>query len=188
LALKVNFEPVISSVASAKVLIFVGETSSARLMRRLWGIGISRPDAARLIATKDNCALLEGTVAEERRDGSTAERLSALERTREYLPPRGFRLLVADPTFRVSNRESITPLCAAEIRRDADAQDAISYGPALLENEIGPDGRIAGPVIFVADLAEHNDVLRTRFADRTWYRLEFPKGTADRVPQLIPYR
>lgn len=188
LALKVNFDTVISSVANTKALIFVGETSSARLMRRLWGIGISRPDAARLIATKDNCALLEGVAAEERRLDSTPERLSRLQGIRDYLPPSGFRLLVADPTFRVSNRESITPSCAAEIGRDADAQDAISYGPALLENEIGPDGRIAGPAIFVADLGEHNEVLRTRFSDRTWYRLGFPKGSLDRVPQLTPYR
>ena len=63
---------------------------------------------------------------------------------------------------------------------------AISYGPALLMNEIGADGRIAGPIIFVADLGDHNEVLRARFADRPWYRLEVP--IQEQLPQLVPYK
>jgi hypothetical protein len=58
----------------------------------------------------------------------------------------------------------------------------------LLRNEIGSDGRITGPVVFVADIAERNEVLRSRFADRPWYRLELSDGAADRVPRLVPYR
>ena len=71
---------------------------------------------------------------------------------------------------------------------DASRRESISYGQALLLNEIGADGRIAGPIVFVADLSEHNEVLRARFADRAWYRLEVPNGTADRAPRLVPYR
>jgi hypothetical protein len=70
---------------------------------------------------------------------------------------------------------------------DATGGESISYGPALLRNEIGSDGRIAGPIVFVADIGEHNEVLRTRFGDRPWYRLRLPSGTTDRSPRLVPY-
>ena len=157
-------------------------------MRRMWGMGISRPDAARLIATKDNCSLLEVVLDEARRLGSPGDRLSRLERSKSYAPPPGWKLLVDDVAFRTSDRESITPRCRAELLTDRSIRAAISYGPALLLNEIGNDGHIAGPVIFVADLAEHNDVLRGRFADRPWYRLELPTETEDRSPRLVPYK
>jgi len=65
---------------------------------------------------------------------------------------------------------------------------ALSYGSALLLNEIGSDGRIAGPVVLAADLAEHNEVLRARFGDRPWYRLEQRSGTGDKSPRLVRYQ
>lgn len=188
LAFKVDLDPVVRALKGAKALIFVSEPASARLMRRMWGMGISRPDAARLIATKDNCSLLEVVLDEARRLGSPGDRLSRLERSKSYAPPPGWKLLVDDVAFRTSDRESITPRCRAELLTDRSIRAAISYGPALLLNEIGNDGHIAGPVIFVADLAEHNDVLRGRFADRPWYRLELPAEIEDRSPRLIPYK
>ena len=103
-------------------------------------------------------------------------------------PPEVYKLLVPDVAFRTSDRESITPRCRAELLHDASLSDAISYGQTLLLNQIGSDGRIAGPVVFVADLAEHNDVLRARFADRPWYRLEMSAQTADRRPRLVRFK
>jgi hypothetical protein len=187
-AFRVDVGPAVRSLEGTRALIFVSETSTSRLIRRLWGIGISRPDAARLVATKDNCALLDFVLDEARRVGSPGERLSRLEQAKSYAPPAGYRLLVTDLAFRTSDRRSITPLCRAELMLDASRRGAISYGQTLLLNQIGGDGRITGPVVFVADLAEHNEVLRARFADRPWYRLELPKGATDPLPQLVPYR
>jgi hypothetical protein len=188
LAFKVNLDPLVTSLKGAKALIFVREPASSRLMRRMWGIGISRPDAARLMSTRDHCSLLDAVLDEGQRVGSPGDRLSRIERTRRYAPPPGWKLMVEDIAFRTSDRESITPRCRAEILADRAHGAAISYGPALLLNEIGRDGHIAGPIIFVADLAEHNDVLRGRFADRPWYRLELPSETEDRSPKLVPYK
>lgn len=185
-AFKLDLGPALEPLAGAKALVFVSETASSRLMRRMWGLGISRPDAGRLAATKDNCALLDAVAAEEQQAGSARDRLSRLERTKSYAPPEGWKLLVTDLAFRTSDRESITPRCRTELQHDGGLQSAISYGQALLLNEIGADGRIAGPVVVVADLAEHNEVLRTRFADRPWYRLGVPAG--EPLPRLVPYR
>lgn len=182
---KVDLRPVVRSLAGTRALIFVSETASSRLVRRLWGIGISRPDASRLMAAKDNCALLEAAVDEARRDGLPAERLLRLEQTRSYSPTSGRGFRVADATFRISDERSVTPLCRADVMIDATRREAISYGQALLLNQLGSDGRIAGPLVFVADLREHNEVLRARFGDRTWYRIDVPRGSTG-GPRLAP--
>jgi hypothetical protein len=180
----------LESLQGAKALVFVTETASSRLMRRMWGLGISRPDAARLVATKDNCALLDLVLDEEQQEAaSPRDRLARLEGAKSYAPPEGWTLRVADAAFRTSDRESITHRAAARKILSDDARGgALAYGPALLLNRIGPDGRIAGPVVVVADLAEHNEVLRARFGDRPWYRLEIRGNSQDASPQLVPYQ
>jgi hypothetical protein len=188
LAFKRDLNSAVGSLHGAKALVFVSETASSRLMRRMWAMGISRPDAARLAATKDNCALLDLVLNEEQVAASPRQRLAHFERAQSYAPPAGWRLLVADVAFRTSNRESITPRCRAEILSDDARAAALSYGTALLLNTIGPDGRIAGPIVFVSDLAEHNEVLRARFADRPWYRLEVAPGAGAESPRLVPYQ
>jgi len=184
-AFKVDLEPVVAALEGTKALVFVSEPASFRLMRRLWGLGISRPDAARLLTSKDNCALLDAAVDEAQHARPVTDRLARLERTQSYSPPEGMRLLMPDAAFRVSNRSSVTPLCRAELT--ADARPSISYGQALLLNQIGSDGRITGPIVLVADLREHNERLRRRFGDRTWYRLVLSGGSENRAAELLPY-
>jgi len=188
LAFKRDLDSAVEPLQGAKALVFVSETASSRLIRRMWGMGISRPDAARLVATKDNCALLDIVLDEKQTAASPRDLLARLEAAKSYAPPKGWRLMVADMAFRTSDRESITPRCRAEILSDDARGGALSYGPALLMNRIGSDGRIAGPIVFAADLAEHNEVLRTRFGDRPWYRLEIRGNTQDASPQLVPYQ
>ena len=186
-AFKMDLDPVVKSLDGSKALVFVAETASTRLARRLWGLGITRPDAARLMLDKDNCALLDAARDEAKRDDSPANRLVRLERVENYAPLAARAPQVPDATFRISNDSSMTPFCRADVMLDAERGQSISYGLALLQNEIGPDGQIAGPIVFVADLGERNELLRGRFGDRRWYRLAPPDGAAARVPRLIPY-
>jgi hypothetical protein len=182
-----DLDPAVASLQGAKALIFVTEPASLRLARRLWGLGISRPDAIRLVSQKDNCALLDAAVEEARRPGTPRERLTRLEQTRSYVPRRDALIAAPDPAFRISDMGSLSKKCWEEGMIDRTAGGAVSYGPTLLRNEIGPDGRIAGPIVFVSDMSEHNEVLRSRFGDRTWYRLRLPADAIDRVPRLTPY-
>ena len=184
-ALKLNIDPVVASLDGGKALIFVTEPASLRLARRLWGLGISRPDAIRLVSQKDNCALLDAALEAAKQPGTANERLARLDKTKNYTPS---RLIAPDPSFRVSDMKSVSPKCWEEGVIDNTAGHAISFGPTLLRNEIGPDGHIAGPIVFASDMIEHNEVLRSRFGDRPWYRLRLPAGTVDRVPRLIPYQ
>jgi hypothetical protein len=57
----------------------------------------------------------------------------------------------------------------------------------LLLNRFDESGRIGGPVVYVTNLGERNEVLRSRFADRHWYRYEVPYNRGDSTPVLVPY-
>jgi hypothetical protein len=166
----------------------VYEPATNRLARLLWSLGLSRPDAIRLITVKDHCALFDMALEEGRHAGSASEHLARLETAKSYVPPNGLMLVAPDPAFRISDEQSITATCRAEAEADAASGESVSYGPALLRNEIDRDGHIAGPVVMVADMGEHNEVLRARFGDRPWYRLRLDSESADRAPRLIPYR
>ena len=144
------------------------------------------PDLAREYA--DACSLLEIALEEAQRVRPVGERLSRFESARNYAPPPGRRVRAGDPAFRTSDAGPVESQCRKELQSDIDRRRAVSYGPALLQNEIGADGRIAGPVVFVADLAEHNEALRVRFGDRPWYRLTFVNSTPDAPFELVPYR
>jgi len=185
--LKTDLDSVRGEVSGQRALIFVRETASTRLLRRLWGLGVSRPLAARLFNQKDHCALLEAVSLEERQKISAAERAIALAAVKPYVPVTGYRVRTVDPGFRITDSTSITPRCTAELNYDASHGPALAYGPALLRNEITRDGRIGCDIVFVADLGDHNQVLRSRFGDRPWYRLQLRQEGEKLTPQLIPY-
>jgi hypothetical protein len=185
--LKIDLESVLRDLPGERGLIFVRETASSRLLRRLWGLGVSRPFAARLFNGKDHCALLEAVTREERQSESAAERTAALATVKEYTPVSGYRVRTVDPGFHITDSMSITPRCTAELTYDATHGPALAYGPALLRNEITSDGHIGGGIVFVADLGEHNQVLRDRFGDRPWYRLQMRRDGEKLTPHLIPY-
>lgn len=178
----------VRSAAIGDALIFVQEGAATRLLHRLWGLGVSRPNAARLLADADGCSLLEAVRAEERRD--PADTLRRVERIRRSVQP--FRQSdasprVPDPNFRVSDSTSVTKACGAELAHDFRIHNTVAYGPMLLLNRFDGAGRIGGPVVYVLDLGERNEVLRTRFGDRRWYRFEVPRDRPENLPVLVPY-
>lgn len=186
--LKVDPPADIRSGAIHNALVFVQEGASARLKHRLWGLGLSRPDAARLLEASDACSLFEAVHAEERRHASdTAGRVRRIERS-----VRPFQLSDANPrmpdgSFRVTDSASVTPICADEIRHDLRVKNTVAYGPMLLLNRFDDDGLLGGPVVYAMDLRDRNEVLRGRFGNRRWYRYEIPRNRPDTVPVLVPY-
>ena len=178
----------VASGAVQNALIFVQEGAATRLLHRLWGIGISRSAAARLLAAADACSLLEALRAEERRaPDDMVGRLARIEKSTKPFTKSRANVRVPDPGFHVTDGASVTPACAGEIDADNRLRNSIAYGPMLLQNRFDDAGRIAGPVVYVMNLGERNEVLRRRFADRHWYRYEIPRSRPDSVPVLVPY-
>jgi hypothetical protein len=170
-------------------LVFVQEGAATRLLHRLWGVGVSRPDAARLLATSDACTLTDAVRNEEQRaPGDSAGRLRRIQATvkpfrRSPASPR-----VPDQNFHVSDTTLVTPACAKEIALDLQVKNTIAYGPMLLLNRFDANGRIGGPAVYLMDLGERNEALRGRFGDRRWFRYEVPANRGDTVPVLVPYQ
>ncbi len=183
-SLKVDVDPTLDTLRGP-ALVFVPEQISQRITRRLWALGVSRAETAHLLATADGCALLDSLRLEEHRPDSIAARVERLSHVRPFVLG-AYRMSVADGAFHVSDSVSVTPGCNAELIYDTRPVQ-IAYGQLLLRNTIDADGHVNGPVVYVADLTEHNEALRARFGDRPWYRLEFDRAAKAKVPRLVPY-
>jgi hypothetical protein len=62
------------------------------------------------------------------------------------------------------------PTAACLREANLDQQESMPYALFLSHQEIEPDGRIGGNVVFVRDFGSRNELLRARYGDRTWYR------------------
>lgn len=186
--LKLDPPSEVQTGAVDNALIFVQEGASARLLHRLWGIGLSRPDAARLFAFADACTLLEAVIAEEGRPAAdTAGRLQRIERAIKPFVAAPSNGVFPDRNFRVTDRAAATPACVEEVMHDNRIKNTVAYGPMLLLNRFDDSGRVGGPAVYVMDLRHRNEVLRSRFGSRRWFRYEMPRSRPDTVPILVPY-
>jgi hypothetical protein len=151
-------------------VVFVNEDSKSRALHRLWSLGIGRGNAARLMESAPVCAVRvaiddELSMVPQRTDGR-------LER------------LIQHATSADSSALS-APGCQEDARRDAEGW--LTYMPFFAANEIGADGRVGGDVVYALDLGMHNEVLRSRFGDRAWYRIGARRVSKDTPPIPIPY-
>lgn len=169
-------------------LVFVHEPFSARLMHRLWGVGFTRTAADETFARGDACSVLEAVRAAEADTtrAPAARAAAAAARVTTYAPGAA-PIRAIDPTIHIASVASLTPACRAELGADA-AYGSMPFGIGLLLETIGPDGRLAGDVIYATDLGDRNDVLRARFGDRTWYRAYIARSAAG-PPRVVvaPY-
>jgi hypothetical protein len=151
-------------------LVFVNEDSRTRTLHRLWSLGIGRGNAARLMDSAPVCAVRLAIDAEQSLSLSHAE--GRLE-----------RLVNAATTLDTS--ASLPAVCQDDMRRDAEGW--LTYLPFFAANEVGPDGRLGGDVVYALDLGEHNEVLRSRFGDRAWYRIGMKSVSREVIVTLTPY-
>ncbi len=183
--LKVDIAGAVRDAQVHHAVVFLREPFTMRLARRLWGIGMTRSDAAHLIATSDACSILSALHTAEGDSGPT--RIARL---------RGAVIPLGQPTqqgaavttqIHLASRASLTPECQAEL--DADRRwGGAPFGPALPLEEIDANGRISGDVIYAADLGDRNESLRARFGDRRWYRLSLhPVGRGRLRATVSPY-
>jgi hypothetical protein len=187
-SLKVDIAGAVRAVNVHNAVVFLREPLGGRLLRRLWGLGVSRADAAKLIEGGDTCSLFE---AIRNVDADAAigrgEIATAIARATAPFVPGEQSIEIADPPIRLSSRESLTPACKSEIEADARLA-SISFGPALPLEPIGLDGRLAGDIIYAADLGDHNEVLRERFGNRSWYRLTVDRAANGSLrPRIAAY-
>ena len=175
--------------ALPRSLVFVQEGGSARLLRRLWALGLPRQDAARLLKNSDACSLVDAVLHEEARASpDTAGLVQRIEAAAVPIgAPEKTGFLGMDATFRVNASSRASAACIHEAEFDGRVGNAVTYGPLLLENRFDALGHLGGQVIYAMNLGERNALLRARFGDRQWLRYEIPIGAPDSMPVLVPY-
>jgi len=78
-----------------------------------------------------------------------------------------------------------TNACLAEVAMDAEG--TMPYGAFLANQRVDAEGQPGGKVVFVRDMGARNELLRTRFGDRTWYRYRAPDHRGDNLIAFVPY-
>ena len=151
-------------------LVFVSESWESLALRRMWALHVERGDAMRLL---DVGPSLCGATGDRGRGTSRAPR------------SRGGWRAWSGRSRRTTTSPTPSPACLADLTSDADGP--ATYAPFFPSNTIGADGRIGGNVVYVLDLGTHDEVLRSRFGDRTWYRFGPHLRRGDPNPTLTPY-
>lgn len=151
-------------------LVFVNEGREARNLHYLWTLGLSRGDAARLMVSASSCAVRTAIDAEEKLQPARVE---------------GRRDRLVRSALSVDPKAPEPEICAADVRQD-DAGSA-SFAPFFPANRIDTSGHVGGDVVYVLDLGQHNEVLRSRFGNRHWYRFGPRRSPSDVLPTIIPY-
>jgi hypothetical protein len=153
-------------------LVFINEGQAARNLHYLWGLGLSRGNAARLMVSASPCAIRLSLDAEQaRRPVSERGRLDRLVKPALALDKDSIKTRPA--------------VCVEDVQMDREG--AASYAPFFPANTFDADGRLGGNVVYALDYGNHDEALRARFGDRTWYRFGQRHVAGDTIPTLRPY-
>lgn len=170
--MRVDPDSLVTSAHLQHALVFINEGQAARNLHYLWGLGLSRGNAARLMVSASPCAIRLSLDAEQaRRPASERGRLD--------------RLVQAALAFDRDTIKAMPAVCIEDVQMDREG--AASYAPFFPANTFDDDGRIAGNVVYALDYGNHDEALRARFGDRTWYRFGQRHAAGDTIPTLRPY-
>lgn len=168
--LKVNPAREAAAAHLTNALVFVPESWHARLVARLRNYDMRPLEASRALASVDACALQGALDAEDSLPASSsAEHLARVFRTARAAG--AAQLVPGMPSEEViSLVPGAMPTAACLREANLDQQESMPYALFLSQQEVEPDGRIGGNIVFARDFGERNELLRARYGDRTWYR------------------
>jgi hypothetical protein len=184
--LKTDIEAEVAAAHLSRALVFVHEPWRARLEARLRAFGVTPGEASRILGSSDACQVQTALDVEDARaSGDTAGRDARLAAAvRPDTPVRAVAGLQADAAIFLSDRV-LADVCRRELA--ADTAGTTPYAPFLVLARFEPDGSVGGPVVFARDFGPRNEVLRTRFPDRAWFRYRPRQSLQDTTTAIVPY-
>ncbi|MBY0489921.1 MAG: hypothetical protein K2R93_08770 [Gemmatimonadaceae bacterium] len=188
-ALRVDVEGAVKAASIDSAVVFLREPFSARLTRRLWGLGLRRDETAQLLAAHDACAV-HAVVAQF--EAAPSQPVSAVRGVLAATPrivASDTAMASSDGVLALNGPGSLDPACRTEF--DADTTGGfVAFGVGLPLEPIDPTGHVAGPIVYAADLGPANSRLIPRFGDRPWYvAVNRGRGVSlERIPTPNPTR
>ena len=185
--LKTDIATQLEAAHLSRALVFVHEPWRARLEARLRAFGVTPGEASGILLTSDACQIQAALDIEDARvSDDTAGRKARLRTaTRPGGPLRAVPGLQADATIFLVAGAVLTDVCRREIA--VDMSGTTPYAPFLALAQFEPDGSIGGPVVFARDFGPRNELLRTRFPDRSWFRYQPRRSFEDTTAAIVPY-
>jgi hypothetical protein len=165
LSMRLDADAAAEAAGIREGMVLVRESWGAQLVARMWGLGVTRPDAERWYRSIDACEL-DGAIGEVERRGGGAPDLTTLLRPRladsatlvaQYLSP--------DTTLRT--RPGVTPTGRCARRLDEDRAGTSVLAPRLLSRRSG--------VRFVRDLHERDRLLWDAGIPELWLLTQAPE-------------
>jgi hypothetical protein len=176
-----------SAARLSNALVLVREPWRGRLLARLRGLGVPQFSAERIVDAVDACAL---QVALDEADlpgaGAAPERRArVLARARSAGAASVQPATIAESRVARAPGGPDTPRCREEVA--ADTMGTMPYAMFLREQEVTPDGRLGGDVIWARTLGPRDTLLRGEFGRRQWY-LYKPGRSLEEVGQFGPVK
>jgi 4-amino-4-deoxy-L-arabinose transferase-like glycosyltransferase len=185
--LKTDIAAQVSAAGLNNALVFVHEGWRARLEARLRALGLTPGEAYGILSRGDACRIETALDAEDARApaDSAGRRERLLAATQPTGPEQPVAGLQADETILLTPGGVLTDACRREIA--ADSAGDTPYAPFLALSTFEPDGALGGAVVFARDLGARNELLRSRFSGRTWFRYRPRHSLADTTAAIVPY-
>jgi hypothetical protein len=185
--LKTDVEAQIRQAGLHHALVFVNESWRGRLLARLRVLGVQQFEADRLVSSLDACALQTALDAEDSLPASdgASRRDRVLARARSFGKAQLVAGLAADQTIALVPGSVPTPACLREVERDAAG--SMPYALFLADQRIDANGQVGGDIVFARDFGTRDELLRSRFGDRVWYRYRPPTSLSDSTIAFVPY-
>ncbi|MBC7671665.1 MAG: hypothetical protein H7247_04520, partial [Polaromonas sp.] len=169
---RVDADSIARAAGLHHAVVFINEGVEARNLHYLWALGLERGSAMRMMVSASSCAIRVSIDAEQaRRPASARARLD--------------RLVKGALAFDSVQSPTMPRVCVEDLQHDIER--SASYAPFFAANTIDGDGHIGGNIVYALDLGAHNEVLRSRFGDRAWYRFGARLAVGDTVPSLAAY-
>lgn len=166
LSMRLDADATAAEAGVRDALILVREGWGAQMIARMWGLGVSRPDAERIYRATDACTL-DRLLDQADREGVRGEEFLAMARSHEDPPGAPMRLaLSTDTTLRARPDVPYSEKCLR--RLEEERAGTALFAPLLLAGQNGN--------LFIRDLHARDTLL----ADSLWQR---PAWLLSRSPE-----
>lgn len=176
----------IDAAGITDALVFVHDSWHSRLTARLRAIGAPALTAEGMVTIVDACALQRALDEEDSFAGQPSTRRVHRVMAKAMSAGNAEEITFMAYQTRLGFVGGMVPAaCLPQL--EVDRAGTTPLEPFLQYEGWDSGGRLGGRVVFARDFGSRNNLLLSRFGDRTWYRYRPRTGPRDTAPIFVPY-